>query len=409
MRYKILTYIVASFFFTACGNYYTKNGELIDKVSARKIKDYLIENNLIKPNTKVYGLSIYQLLYATKNEKNQDINTSAIVVLPSSYGANDISKISINNIKSLGYSVVIDNHSTIFDNSKSPSISTYEGNIKPSAILFSATNGFITLIPDYIGFGIDETHYHPYLLKNISAQNTKDLLKAFSKFSNKHKLNIEFNRALYMFGYSEGAYVSLASLEKLNKNGYRVSLTVIGAGAYLLDNLALKMIHSKNPEAILFIANTIYAYSKRYEDIKLKDIIKPKYLTNFKKAFQNKNDKEQILKLLPKDILGNKGLLRDDFDIKNSTLFKHLKENNLKDLKINNSVRLLHCKSDNLIPYEISKQEMQNLQENGATVKLNSIEKFTENYTMTHQECGISAYLIAAKMFKQLRLLLQGY
>jgi len=46
MRYKILTYIVASFFFTACGNYYTKNGELIDKVSARKIKDYLIENIL---------------------------------------------------------------------------------------------------------------------------------------------------------------------------------------------------------------------------------------------------------------------------------------------------------------------------------------------------------------------------
>jgi len=76
-----------------------------------------------------------------------------------------------------------------------------------------------------------------------------------------------------MFGYSEGAYVSLASLEKLNT----------------------------------------------------------KYLTNFKKAFQNKNDKEQILKLLPKDILGNKGLLRDDFDIKNSTLFKHLKENNLKE------------------------------------------------------------------------------
>jgi len=409
MRTWIFLYIVASVFFTACGDYYSKNGKLIEKVSASTIRDYLVEKKLIKQNSNVYGLSIYQLIYSTKDANKHDINASAVVVLPNSYGANRASSLSIDKIKSIGYSVVIDNHSTIFDNSKSPSMSIYQGKIVPSAILFSASNGFITIIPDYIGFGADEIHYHPYMIQHPSAQNTKDLLKAFTEFSKKLKIDIEFNRALYMFGYSEGAYVSLASLEELNKNRYRVSLTVAGAGSYMLDKLALKMMHSKKPEAILFIANTIYAYSKRYEDVKLKEIIVPKYLINFKKAFENKNNKEEILKILPKNILGNNGLLKENFDLENSTLFKHLKENSLKDLKIKNNVRLLHCKSDKLIPYEISQLELQNMQENGVTVKLNSIEKFTKSYSMSHKKCGVYAYLVANKMFKQLRLVLQGY
>jgi len=400
MRLNILSSIVVALLLTACENYYSKNGVLIDKIPATQIKKYLREKKLSHQESRIYGLEIYQLIYTTKDGNNYERNASAVVVVPSDFGTDE---------ESLGYSVVIDNHSTILDNSHAPSSLLHQGKIVPSAILFSAINGFITILPDYIGFGVDQTHYHPYLLKNLSAQNTKDLLKAFKKWSKQQQINIDFKRALYMFGYSEGAYVSLASVAELEKSGVRFSYIVAGGGAYILDRLALEMVHSKNPEAILFIANTLYAYSKRYKDIQLTEIINPKYLSRFQEAFEEKKSKEEIVKLLPKSILGANGLFRENLEIANSPLLKHLKENSLQDVKIQNSLKLLHCQSDNLIPYEQAEFELQKLQENGAIVTLNNVERFTISKKMTHKECAIATYLIAAKIFRQIRLVLQGY
>jgi len=45
----------------------------------------------------------------------------------------------------------------------------------------------------------------------------------------------------------------------------------------------------------------------------------------------------------------------------------------------------------------------------GVNVTLHNVEKYVNYQKTNHKECGIYTYAVAAKIFAQLRLVLQGY
>jgi len=406
MRFFI---ILTIFIFTGCKPYKFEDKKLIDTIPASEIKHYLKQINNSK-NELVYGLRVYQLVYKVKVD-SKDINASAIVVVPSKDGTDEQSLIKLEEIKKLGFATIIDNHSTIIDKEKAPSIAIRNYNIPKSAILFSALNGFITLMPDYIGFGSSSSLTHPYLINKFYQENSISLIKAYKNFCNLKNIKVDFKKALFMIGYSEGGYASLNYLSALNKKGYHTLLTIAGAAPYILDEIALYSFKSNKKKSTTFIAYVIYSYAKYYKDVDLKNIVKRKYLSKFKNLFDLNLTKEEIKNSLPTSLIGKNGLLKDSFihNFKNSTLYKHLKYNSLNGIKVDDNIKLFHCKHDTLIPYTTSQKMKENLLKSGATVALKNLEINLYNQKTDHKECGVYTYIIASKIFSNLRLVLLGY
>jgi len=109
----------------------------------------------------------------------------------------------------------------------------------PNSLLYSLLNmnsglGFIIAIPDYLGFGKSEEILHPYHHTESSNQVIRDMIFAVEELSDYIK-GVDVNKELYLMGYSQGGWATLAVLKDLENNlpgGYNLMAASCGAGAY---------------------------------------------------------------------------------------------------------------------------------------------------------------------------------
>ncbi|MBD3792729.1 MAG: hypothetical protein IE889_01035, partial [Campylobacterales bacterium] len=174
-------------------------GELAVNFSAEQMKKMLIAKEMVDANQTVFGYKAYKIPYTTTNEQGEEVDVSGLFVIPT--GVPEI-------MNTLGFSMVSDDHGTIFANIEAPSvIGTIYGTPDPSgdpAILLTSLGGFATLRPDYIGFGDSLGEYHPFVQKESLANASIDFIKAVKVFSAKN--DIKLNNQLFVTGYSEGGY-----------------------------------------------------------------------------------------------------------------------------------------------------------------------------------------------------------
>jgi len=78
-----------------------------------------------------------------------------------------------------------------------------------------AADGYMVLQPDYIGLGRGEK-FHLYQMAKPAGQTTADMLLAMSSFDS--IMHIRLNGQLFLTGYSEGGYASLAAHKYLQEN-----------------------------------------------------------------------------------------------------------------------------------------------------------------------------------------------
>lgn len=100
--------------------------------------------------------------------------------------------------------------------------------------------GYPTFLPDYLGYQDSSKILHPYLDKDASAHAIIDFIQAGTSFLEQQ--GYQSNQKLYMFGYDEGAYATIAStsyLEKFPTLLPNISLdgVVVGGGFYELSNI----------------------------------------------------------------------------------------------------------------------------------------------------------------------------
>jgi pimeloyl-ACP methyl ester carboxylesterase len=100
-----------------------------------------------------------------------------------------------------------------------------------------ASNGYIILIPDYIGFGASSDQVHPYYQKATTTATVIDMMHACSELVQDKKVLAKTADRNYLMGYSQGGWATLAVLEELEKGDHPdISITAAscGAGAYNL-------------------------------------------------------------------------------------------------------------------------------------------------------------------------------
>ena len=110
------------------------------------MKKTLIFKGYADVNSTVFGYTAYKIPYKTTNEKGVEVSVSGLMVVPT--GLPEVVT------EHIGLSLVSDDHGTIFANYEAPTI-IGETTSAPagSAIILTALAGFVTLQPDYIGFG----------------------------------------------------------------------------------------------------------------------------------------------------------------------------------------------------------------------------------------------------------------
>ncbi len=422
---KILIVSIAIFIAVGCGGSSDpgelkveklKGGELIANVPANLLKKTLIEEQNLSKDTTVYGYKAYKIPYTTTDEQNNSVQASGIMVVPTDYNADEETAQKIKAISKVGFAMVVNCHGTVFSNKEVPSVEV-ESSMAPEdvGVLFSSIAGFVTLQPDYIGYGDSSKHYHPYLLEKSSANSVVDFTKAAIKFAKDNNISLVASKDIYLTGYSQGGYVALAAQELFEKKGYNLKLTMPMDGPYLLDPIAQGVLSQNMLPVPSFMAAVAYSYAKTYSNIDIKDLIQDPFANELDSLYDGSLNRLEIDKKLTHKTKGKNGLFTDTIanNYVGSNFQLALQQNSVVDFQANTPIRLVHCKTDGVVPYRVAEGAKEIFSTYFNTiVDLIAVENLLppkDNIPYNHGTCASPAYKITAGTFAQMRALTIGY
>ena len=181
-----------------------------------------------------YGVATHRLEYLTTDGEGRLLRASGLVSVP---------------LKAAGARspVLSYQHATIYRDAQAPSNNA----VASELAVVLASLGFIVVAPDYVGYGASLGTPHPYLLAEPSAAAVVDFLTAAETWRRRN--GVADNGQLFMAGYSEGAYVTMAAHRALQSGGSprlaQLRAAVTGAGPYdvqgTLDGL-LRLVRDEN-------------------------------------------------------------------------------------------------------------------------------------------------------------------
>lgn len=296
-----------------------------------------------------YNVKIYKIVYHT-NYIKEKITCSGLLYLP----------VSNESLPFLSF-----HHGTTFKKSEAPSI------VKGfSGLEFFAAAGYICFRPDYIGYGESEEYFHPYYDSKHSASCVIDFLAAGKEFLCKEK--IRFNEKLFLAGYSEGGYITLATQKELERNnplGVKPVAVAAGAGGYDLFGMLDSLSTGSSKIYPSYLAFLILSFEKVYKWNKpLNYYFSEKYAKVIPELLDGAHDSIQINGKLSSDLteLFNPEFYKNLRGSGEMELKKALLLNSLTNWKPKTPLRLYHGLEDEIIPFKNSESTFIHLQHHGA-------------------------------------------
>lgn len=191
---------------------------LITDVSAAQLRSRYTGVSAVLQFLVRYGVRVYRLEYVTTNTDGTRINVSGAVIIPVG--------------PATAMPVLSMQHGTIQNDSDAPS------NFGPGSEAYTlgslfASQGYIIAAPDYIGYGASNGVPHPYEHRNGLATASLDMLRATREFLAEH--NVNWDERLFVAGYSEGGYATMALQKKIEEetgSEFNLVASSCGAGAY---------------------------------------------------------------------------------------------------------------------------------------------------------------------------------
>ncbi|PSR53831.1 hypothetical protein AHMF7605_10020 [Adhaeribacter arboris] len=300
-----------------------------------------------------YDVTFYKFTYKT-TYKDNPIEVSGLLAIPQNTPNPP--------------AIVSAQHGTMFADADAPS------NFPASFTGFElfAAAGYITLIPDFIGYGVSQNTFHPYYDQKYSALTVVDMLKAAKWYLK--DANIAANNNLFLVGYSEGGYVTMAAQKEIETNpAHKLTLTAVaaGAGGYDLTGMLSGIATTTTYVNPSFLAFIIQAYNTTYDWKRpLTDFFQEPYATNIPTLFDGTKEIDAI----------NQGLTTSPAALFNPTFYANLQnptgEQALKKALTDNSfldwvpkspTRLYHGTADESVFYSTSESTYNRFKAAGAT------------------------------------------
>jgi hypothetical protein len=231
-----------------------------------------------------------------------------------------------------------------------------------------AMDGYIAVLPDYLGLGEDipdmdhglYSGIHPYQHAETEASASVDMLKAAMQFCN--STNAKPNGDLYLAGYSQGAHAALATQYEIQQNplaGLTLRKTVAGSGAYSLSYIQKKYLfeHPEYPSPS-FLPYLLLGYQEVYENLywDLNQVFVSPYNTSIPDMFNGLNTVDQINIQLPaywKNMFNRRYLWNIQYNYFHPVNYA-LRKNDVINWKPKTDLHLYYCTCDELVANENS-------------------------------------------------------
>jgi hypothetical protein len=372
----------------------SKDGSYAEK----SVLNYMVEQSQFEKQNMNYSISLFNVEYLTKDDKGNQIASSGALILPWITGGD------FSTDKKTG-PVLSFQHGTLLKKADAPSASW--GPELAYASLFAST-GFITLVPDLPGMGtasINKSDIHPYCQAKPIAYACADLIRGMTpalidRFNNNWVLDNDFHgfyksdNKLYLTGYSEGGYATMALLKELNENkadysgNWKIKAVAGQSGPYSLSDVMCKKLMSDEAFPVFYFAPYLIVTLNKYSNLgyQPQDFLAPGFLGLYDLIDGNHSDAQvDALKPSsgkPKDMFETGA--RYQMENNQGPFYNKLKENDLDTSwtwDASTDVRLFHSTDDDCVPY----QNTLNMIRAHPDIKLSSIY---EDFSFTKWKTG---------------------
>ena len=316
----------------------------------------LANAQIIFPTNQVnitYGVNTYKIEYETFDSAGNSVIASGLLAVPQKMGGSTTALLSYQ-------------HGTITHNSEAPSNNAFYNEL--AALL--ASMDYIVVMPDYIGYGTSVAELHTYMHAESLATATIDLLRAARVWLANN--NIGINNQLFLAGYSEGGYATIAThkiLQKQLASEFTVTASAPGSGAYDISETANTFLNAASLPYAPHVAFVFKAYDEIYGFNRINEIFQATYVDPVNNYFYGNNTTAEVSAAftnITADLFTATFL--NNFRGTGGTEIKNrLIENNVYDWAPQAAVRLFHGQDDTLVPYANSTTAQSTMNNNGAS------------------------------------------
>lgn len=321
--------------------------------SAAELKFFVEVSGMdIDPGWFEHDVDIYEVVYTTTYQ-SQSVEASGLVLLP--MAGEPLPMVSFQ-------------RGTIVRQTDAPSLASLnsENIISASAL---ASTGFITVLPDLLGFGNSDEIFHPYYVEDPTATAVIDLLRAAATLADEKEA--EFNQRLFLAGYSQGGYATLATHKALEADPLEnvdLIASFPGSGGYDIQALQEYFFTLNTYDDPYYLAYVGLAYQSYYGETDLVDeFFNEPYASRIPGLFDGISAAVDINGQLTTEIpaLVKTEILSGDHPV-NGFLQEKFAENSLIDWAPAAPVFLYHGDIDTTVPFENSQTTYEALIANGA-------------------------------------------
>lgn len=328
-----------------------------------------------------YDVEAYKVIYKTNDPKGNLVNASGVLYLPK--GKNNLSLVSLH-------------HGT---QTKRNNVASVNPLSAPDGLI-AASLGYYSLVPDYLGLG-ESNIMHPYHHQKSSAETVIDFIRAAKSYARTNK--IKLNDQVFLAGYSEGGYVTLAAHKEIEQN-YRGEITVAAsapmAGAFDLMLTARTIIQKQNYDQPSFLAFFFVAYNYIYGWNNLDQIFNSPYAGMIPSLFDGTKSTTEISGQLTPILnqLFMPSFITGFLNGTESAVISAFETNSLLDWTPGAPIRFYHGDADEYVPYENSVSARNYFRSFGANVELITIKGGT------HASSVLPSIVGAIEWFEKLRI-----
>jgi pimeloyl-ACP methyl ester carboxylesterase len=218
--------------------------------------------------------------------------------------------------------------------------------------------GWIIIMPDYQGMGDDVNENHPYVIRERLANATADMVEAAQKsLSCEWNSYVKWNGQTFLYGYSEGGYVTMAAARELESRNVSLKGVVCMDGPYDLSGTMLPVMLKDTAFPVpYFLPMMLVGYHTIYPNIfPYEAILKEPYRTDIPKYTTGFYDETVVNGIMPSDKILKKiftDAYLDSLNNPNSLAYKAMAENNsFIGWTPKSHLLLWHCQNDDCVPY----------------------------------------------------------
>ncbi len=296
-----------------------------------------------------FGVKLFRVVYetVTPNKQAKSIQASTLLAVPDN--------------QSPVFPWILIQHYTVLGDREAPSVGFQEG-------LFEASQGFVSVVPDNLGLGVANDVYPTYLFAKAYAENGLDALRAARAFAKAE--NLKFG-PLFLKGYSEGAYATLAlqeSLETKHAGEFQVVASAPTAGPY--DLSSFRQSFAQPQISSVFLNNLFLSYEAWQKPTLNLDRIYALDLDFLRDLYNGNRVFDEIVPLLPTETTAvfEERFVKDLALPKPKTrearlLIRFLSENSLPqgEWTPKTPIRFFHCADDEVVPASITQKTVARL------------------------------------------------